>query len=117
MIKLLHNCPNCGAPLQADGYCQYCKTKIRYANELEVKQIDRYSQEPMEILLKVKQGDQTIIYPIKGQLSSISIDYYGNGCAYGSPFNDEVTFIKLPPSISFTVDGYIDEIEKGEEDG
>ena len=117
MIKLLHNCPNCGAPLQADGYCNYCKTKVRYANEFEVGQIDKLYQKPMEILLKVKQGDQTIIFPIKGHLSSISINHYGNGYVYGSPLDDEVTFIKSPPSVSFTVDGYIDEIEKGEEHG
>lgn len=106
MIKLLHNCPNCGAPLEADGYCVYCKTKIRYANELEVEQINSYFQKPMEILLKIKQGDQTIIFPIKGYLKEITRGYMSDSVSY-----DDRVICRNPTSISFTVDGYITDLE------
>ena len=107
MIKLLHNCPNCGAPLEADGYCVYCKTKIRYANELEVKQFDRYSQEPMEILLKIKDGDHTIIFPIKGYLKEITREYTSDSVNY----DGYVLCSRNPTSISFTVEGYLTDLD------
>lgn len=28
------NCPNCGAPLNADGYCEYCGTKRQHESEI-----------------------------------------------------------------------------------
>lgn len=28
---MLTNCSNCGAPLTKDGWCDYCKTKVRLA--------------------------------------------------------------------------------------
>ena len=106
MIKLLHNCPNCGAPLEADGYCQYCKTKIRYSNELEVEQINRFYQKPMEILLKVKEGDNTIIFPIRGYLSEITLDRYSDSVSC-----ENMIMYRHPTDISFTVDGYLTDLE------
>lgn len=55
MNKLIHNCPNCGAALTSDGYCNYCKTKIRYANIIELEGLNPYGcLVPVEILLKFK---------------------------------------------------------------
>ncbi len=94
MKKLVHNCPNCGAPLDANGYCAYCKTKIRYANELEFQTFNCNAYPGLtEMLLKIKNGDETILYPFKGYLENISL----NSLSYDSY-----------PEISVSFRGFID---------
>lgn len=63
MKHLVTNCPNCGAVL-VDGYCNYCDTKVRLANELDF-QIDRFRNGGhTEIMLHIKHDDGTIVlYP------------------------------------------------------
>ena len=52
---MLINCPNCGAPLTSDGYCNYCKTKVRYANHLEIINDDIMRMPDVEILLIIQR--------------------------------------------------------------
>lgn len=94
MKKLPTNCPNCGAPLDSDGYCSYCNTKIRYANEVEYRTFlyNGHIRDilPTEILFKFKADDGTmLILPFIGKPENIEItyddtcciDYYGNTVA------------------------------------
>lgn len=73
MDKLLHNCPNCGAPLTSDGYCEYCKTKIRYANHVEILN-DFFWRERVEMLIKIRNGDTTTLIPFVGHLTEMRGD-------------------------------------------
>lgn len=83
---LLHNCPNCGGTLTDDGFCEFCKTKIRYANEMTLEDSDYFSGNEVEILIKRKVGDTTYVLPFVGYLSEIHreisephyIEYDGN---------------------------------------
>lgn len=79
MKKLITNCPNCGAPLQ-DGYCSYCNTKVRYANELEFNTLfdhgGIFNVEPVEMELKFKSRDGTVfIVPLFGKPENFDINY------------------------------------------
>lgn len=106
-MKMMSNCPNCGAPLRSDGYCEYCKTKIRYANHMEIDNDFYNIRNDVEILLKYKQGDITTLIPFRGRLSTfeqryndfpkIDSDYgiYARCCA---------------PSVTLTFDGYLDKV-------
>ena len=86
-MKLLTNCPNCGAPLTSDGYCFYCNTKVRYANEVEYQTFLLNGCitdiAPTEIYFKFKADDGTlIVLPFVGKPENIeiecnSIDYVG----------------------------------------
>ena len=77
MDKLLHNCPNCGGPLTSDGFCEYCKTKIRYANEIEIHSMYGFYK-PVEILIKIENHDknETLLFPFKGYLGNMSINKF-----------------------------------------
>lgn len=106
MNRLLTNCPNCGAPLRADGYCEYCNTKVRYANEVELSNLDDiFRPSEVEIVFKVvKDKDLVILIPFRGIVSSVTQSY------------DEETFyadnlpihVCLEPRIEITLDGRID---------
>lgn len=79
-MTLLTNCPNCGAPLSSDGYCSYCNTKVRYANELEYNMFlscGRITDVlPTEIMFKFKREDGTmVIIPFIGKPENIEITY------------------------------------------
>lgn len=69
---LLTNCPNCAAPLESDGTCKYCNTKARYANEIDV-QTENFNPGFVEILLKVKQGDEIVLFPFQGYMREMSV--------------------------------------------
>lgn len=94
MKKLLTNCPNCGAPLRHDGYCEYCDTKVRYANEVELRNLDSiFGPEPVEILFKVVRDDHTILIPFKGRITSCRLDwpettFYANDISVMSTIGD-----------------------------
>jgi len=85
---LLTNCPNCAAPLESDGTCRYCNTKARYANEIDI-QTENFNPGFVEILLKVKQGDETILFPFYGHMREMSIS--GGFTLYERP-TVELTF-------------------------
>lgn len=71
---LVTNCPNCGGPLTSDGFCEYCKTKIRYANTIELESgFLGFDMSEVEILLKCKKDDTTYLYPFVGRLRTIDI--------------------------------------------
>lgn len=75
MNQLMHNCPNCGAELTHNGYCEYCNTKIRYANSLEIQSYF-FRNEPVEILLKKMNPDGTmVVMPFIGRLENMEIHY------------------------------------------
>lgn len=74
MRRLLTNCPNCAGVLNSDGSCPYCKTKVRYTNELDI-QADRLCGEQVELLINIKRGDETIMYPFIGYLDSMEMRY------------------------------------------
>lgn len=101
MKNMLTNCPNCGAALRSDGYCEYCKTKIRYANELEIES-GLFDRCEVEILLKHHNGDGTVVVaPFKGWLSTMTVttgdsaDLFVDGMVFHrvvSPPRAELTF-------------------------
>lgn len=72
---MLINCPNCGAPLTSDGYCNYCKTKVRYANHLEIISDDIMRMPGVEILLKFKKGDTLTLIPFVGHVDELQFNY------------------------------------------
>lgn len=101
--KLTHNCPNCGAPLTSDGYCNYCKTKIRYANMIEFDSDFGFNGSVCEILFKTKSkdGDETILFPFRGIVNTLSmemsIDSYPKITMemHGLPIYDDIDITKL----------------------
>lgn len=88
MRKLLTNCPNCAGELQKDGYCYHCNTHVRMANELDV---DFSNFNRMDIMLNVKQGNETLLIPCTGCIMNIRREF-SYGCL---------------PEIEFTFSGYI----------
>ena len=111
MKRMLTNCPNCGAPLTSEGYCEYCKTKVRYANHMEIlEDLENYKSD-VEILLKIKKNDTTTLIPFKGRLDQIAVNnepelYY----------NSEIIRTMSRPDITLTFEGHLGEIPKGEID-
>lgn len=100
---MLTNCPNCGAPLTKDGWCDYCKTKVRLANLMEIDH-DVMHYEPIEILLKFKRSDGTVyLVPFVGTLSSMDINY-NNDVLY---FDNRPMIIGNDPDIKLTLDGHL----------
>lgn len=73
MRQMLTNCPNCGAPLESDGTCKYCDTKVRFANEIDIQGNESWIRNPIEILFRVKQGDETILFPILGYFDTLEV--------------------------------------------
>ena len=115
MNKLLHNCPNCGAQLTHNGYCEYCKTKIRYANSLEIES-DWFRNEPVEILLKKKNPDGTmVVMPFIGKLEDMRIRYeYGDVETLYADNNPYYTVRSSPPIVSLNFEGTIGVVESEE---
>ncbi len=109
MNKLLHNCPNCGAALTSDGYCNYCKTKIRYANIIELEGLNPYGcREPVEILLKFKnKNGETLLMPFIGNLDQLCISY-DNDCLYA---DNTPMFIRSKPNVDISFSGTISDKE------
>lgn len=71
MKKLTFTCPNCGAPLRHDGYCEYCDTQIRYENEIEVLGSALINSDPIEILVKCKKEKGTCYTLLEGTIESV----------------------------------------------
>lgn len=108
MNRLLTNCPNCGAPLRADGYCEYCNTKVRYANEVELSNLDDiFRPSEVEIVFKVvKDKDLVILIPFKGIVSSVT-QLYDEETFYADNLSIPIS-VRLEPEIEITLNGRID---------
>ena len=114
MNKLMHNCPNCGAELTHNGYCEYCHTKIRYANSLEI-QSDWFKNEPVEILLKKMNSDGTmVVMPFKGKLMEMNIRQEDDGLSFYSDNEVVHTVRSVPPTVYLNFEGTIDVVESEE---
>ena len=114
MNKLLHNCPNCGAQLTHNGYCEYCKTKIRYANSLEIES-DWFRNEPVEILLKKKNPDGTmVVMPFIGKLENMQIRYEDDGSTLYGDNNPIFVVHSSKPLITLNFEGTIAAVESEE---
>lgn len=112
-MKLLTNCPNCGAPLSSDGYCSYCNTKVRYANELEYNLFSRHGiikdVLPTEIMFKFIDEDGTmVIIPFVGRPENIEITY-DNYDAIDHAGNI-LYQINKQPEIKFEFSGHVGEV-------
>lgn len=111
-MNLLTNCPNCGAPLSSDGYCSYCNTKVRYANELEYNLFSHGIIKdvlPTEIMFKFIDEDGTmVIIPFVGRPENIEITYDSyNAVDYAGNISYQ---INKQPEIKFEFSGYAGEV-------
>ena len=113
MKELLTNCPNCGAPLSSDGYCEYCGTKARYANEVEYNMLFSHGAIneilPTEILFKMKAADGTlVVIPFYGRPENITIESEDR-CAYAVGHDSSIIkkIFAGPPTVRFEMVGTI----------
>jgi hypothetical protein len=103
---MLTNCPNCGATLTKDGWCNYCKTKVRLANLMD---IDRETMQYrlVEILLRFKNPDGTLILmPFEGYLSEVDLNF--------PTIDIESRYGFSEPEIRLELDGHICDLPKWE---
>lgn len=100
---LITNCPNCGGELTEEGFCNYCNTKVRLANKVEVD-ISSFLNSKVEIELKVKQGDKTVIIPFTGMLTSYDILYDPVFCEIG---NHHRCIGNNDPRVTLTFEGHV----------
>ena len=105
MKPLLINCPNCGAPLRGDGYCEYCDTQIRYANEVELLNLDDiFMPNEVQIMFKVKKKDATLLIPFRGFVESIATSYERE-----TFYADNTPILSAAvPHVQIELDGHID---------
>ena len=103
MDHLLTNCPNCAGVLTSDGFCEYCNTKVRYANVLELSDIDR--EEIVEILIKMRDKDRVSVLPVKGFITSIEMKMNASELLYD---DYRMTRITNLPEININFDGWVD---------
>jgi len=111
---LLTNCPNCGAPLSSDGYCSYCNTKVRYANELEYNLFSHGNIKdvlPTEIMFKFKSEDGSmVVIPFIGTPESIEIIYDDYNATDHA--GNIIYTIHRQPMVKFDFTGCIGELPK-----
>lgn len=117
MKKILTNCPNCGAPLSSDGYCEYCKTKVRYINEVEYDTLLSSGAIteilPTEILFKFKAEDGSlVVIPFIGKPENITIEYEDR-CAVGRGGSTIMKIFAGPPTVRFEMVGNVSPIKEG----
>ena len=114
-MTLLTNCPNCGAPLSSDGYCSYCNTKARYANELEYNTLfscGRITEIlPTEIMFKFINEDGTmVIIPFVGKPENIELSYDSyEAIGYGGHISSS---FHSTPTVKFDFIGNVGELPK-----
>lgn len=107
---MLINCPNCGAPLTSDGYCNYCKTKVRYANHLEIINDDITRAPDVEILLKFKKDDTLTLIPFVGHVDELQFEYDSTTLYY----DNQPMHISNNPTVHISFTGGIGSIPDGE---
>lgn len=78
------NCPNCGAPLNEFGHCDYCNTNIHIDRNISL-------DSKMELTLISRQGTEIHILPLTGRISELTIQCEAN----------------TTPDVSFTFEGII----------
>ena len=110
---MLTNCPNCGAPLTSEGYCEYCNTKARYANEVECSLFSHGAITDValtEIMFKFKADDgTTVVLPFYGKPVNIEIEYYD----YSAVNIQGNTLLKCtvgPPTVRIEIEGTISKL-------
>ena len=101
MRRLIINCPNCGSILR-NGECNYCGTKVRYANELDLEA--GFRDEPVEIMINIKKDNSVIVLPVKGFLNNITISIDTLGCYYDG---DQIRSHLCERKIELTFEGVI----------
>ena len=103
--KLLTNCPNCGAPLRRDGTCEYCGTKARYANEIDLNMLGMYDVDKIELELRINMGDSIVLLPMTGIIDTINMrsDSY---CAHDY-FGNKIAVLRGATNVDFTFSGQI----------
>lgn len=113
-MTLLTNCPNCGAPLSSDGYCSYCNTKVRYANELEYNLFSHGNIKdvlPTEIMFKFKSEDGSmVVIPFVGRPENIELTYDSYEAVDYS--GHILSSIHSTPTIKFDFTGCIGKLPK-----
>lgn len=99
--------PKLWGELTAEGFCHYCNTKVRYANELIVDLSDILSaHSEIEMMIKVKRGDELIFIPFKGYLEQFHEDFSEPIDLYAD--NTFVCAIRdTKPRLSITFSGYV----------
>lgn len=102
MRALITNCPNCGAPLK-DGWCEYCNTHVRMANELDVD----FNGKPTEVMLHIKNGDSIIAMPLIGRIDNVQIKNEYCDYEYGRLYVPVLTERQVEFTFSGTVRGDI----------
>lgn len=108
---LLTNCPNCGGELTGDGFCAYCKTKVRYANEIILEDEGWFTENDIEIMIKRKIGDTVYLVPFVGSLTEIEQDFCIDNRYI--EYEDKKTLISLihkSPEVSITFRGTMKKI-------
>lgn len=109
---MLTNCPNCGATLTKDGWCDYCKTKVRLANLMDIDQ-ESMKYLPVEILLRFKNPDGALVLmPFQGHLSEVDVHF--DTLELGNPY-DIPSYYRSPiPNIHLELDGHMCDLPKWE---
>lgn len=69
-MKDINNCPNCGAPLSVGGMCDYCGTRVKLSNTL-----DLISNGLTDITINLRVGDEVHVYPLRGYIASTEVKY------------------------------------------
>lgn len=105
MKKLLTNCPNCGATLRRDGTCEYCGTKARYANEIDLNMLSMYDVDKIELELRINMGDAIVLLPMVGIIDTINMQsdsYYAHDY-----FGNKIAVMRGATNVDFTFSGQI----------
>lgn len=61
------NCPNCGAPLNKHGICDYCGTILKTPKEVNL-------DEQVELNIVLRQGKNTCVLPVIGYINDLTIE-------------------------------------------
>ena len=97
---ILTNCPNCGGTLLDSGFCPYCKTKVRYENEITISNRCK----PVEILIKyIEEGDVPVAHMVsfRGTLTRVEEMYDPIYTDLGQGFHQ----LKNKPRITLEFEG------------
>lgn len=79
--------------MRHDGYCEYCGTKIRYENEIDILNQDLLEGRNIEILIKIRDEDNIKLIPLEGHISSVT-QYFDNIAFYA----DSTKYLTLAES-------------------
>lgn len=100
-MKIITNCPNCGAPLEKLK-CHYCGTEIRYSNEINL------FDGKCELLLRHNQGNKVVLMPVVGYISQIELVRDYDSCR---SFDGRIHYTATNPQIEFSFVGTMGELK------